>query len=290
MLGLLRKKNIDKVSSGFAAALAIPFGKRIEKATSELINEGPTAYDQNIDANYILTHIGGANHRLFDGSHSPTDMWQKVKETFPDDTKAQEIYNYLLSMVKDLQTVKGIPLFSINDKASYDKAAEFMSQNYNVNKSWISDSLTINLTEFLATSLGMLAFIFKWNKREKDEFADLASSLATAGLIGGNPLLLVISLISLGSSFTKNKNKMKWSKSSLRGILGMTSFVLAASMFASPLIGLIAGIIVSITVKRVTKNIPKKDILNWTKSTYEKNKRLILAATGVIGLSAITGI
>ena len=49
MLGLLRKKNIDKISSGFAAALAIPFGKRIEKATSELINESATAYDQNID-------------------------------------------------------------------------------------------------------------------------------------------------------------------------------------------------------------------------------------------------
>lgn len=285
MLGLLRKGSIDKISKGFSAALAIPFGKRIEKATSELVDENASAYDQKIDANYLETHIGGSNHRLFDGSHSPTDMWEKVKETFPDDTRAEEIYNYLISMVKDLQTVKGIPLFTINDKSTYDKAAEYMNQNYSIDKSWIFDSLNINLTEFFATSLGMLAFIFKWNKREKDEFADLSSSLFTAGLIGGNPLLLVISLISLASSYTKNNNKKKWSYSSFRGVLGMTSFVLAASMFASPLIGLIAGIIVSVTVRRVTKNIPKKDILNWARSSYEQHKKLILVAVSVVGLS-----
>ena len=43
-------------------------------------------------------------HRHFDGSHSPIQMWEKVKATLPDDTNFEEFKNYVLSNIKDLQT------------------------------------------------------------------------------------------------------------------------------------------------------------------------------------------
>ena len=47
-------------------------------------------YDAKIDEFYNATHIGGFTHRHFDGSHTPLQMWEKVKEALPDDTNFED--------------------------------------------------------------------------------------------------------------------------------------------------------------------------------------------------------
>ena len=85
--------------------------------------------DLKIDEEYIKTGIGGFTHRHFD-DHAFHLMWQKVKETLPNDTKFEEIKNYFISMSKDLQTPMGIPLHKINDKEFYEQLASYLSKNF----------------------------------------------------------------------------------------------------------------------------------------------------------------
>jgi hypothetical protein len=290
MLYFFKKKNLDKISASLSATFALPIGNKIEVAIGDIIDDKPTIYDDKIDSIYNATHIGGPNHRIFDGSHSPTAMWEKVKETLPDDTRLEELQNYFLSLIKDMQTVKGIPLTNINNKEAYEQAVAKMNYNFGISKNWFSDALTINLSEFFVTSVGVLAFVFKWKKREKAEFADLASSLLTAATVGANPFLFIVSLISLGASFTKDKRKKNFKKGALRGFFGMGSFFLAAGVFSSPLLGLIFGLCVALTVRRVLKKIPEKEIINWTKEQLKEHKKLIIGVGIGVGITALTGL
>ena len=38
-----------------------------------------TIYDDAMDAEYLKTHIGGSDHRLFDGGHDPVGAWEAVQ-------------------------------------------------------------------------------------------------------------------------------------------------------------------------------------------------------------------
>ena len=139
------------------------------------------------------------------------------------------------------------------------------------------------------TTVGVLAFVFQWKKREKEEFADLASSLLTAAAVGANPFLFVASLISLGASYTKDKKKKNFKKGSVRGFLGMGSFFMAAGLFSSPLLGLIFGLCIALTVRRVLKKYSEKEIISWIKKSYNKNKKLIIAAGTGAGVGFLVG-
>jgi len=290
MFRYLKKKNLDQLANGLAAVLAVPFGKKIEKAVSKVIDDTkPSIYDDNIDQVYNQTHIAGGNHRLFDGSHSPLLMWEKVKETLPNDSRTEEVKNYFLSLLKDIQTTKGIPLTNISDKQSFDNTIQNLSSNFGINKDWFHDVLTINLAEFFSTTIAVLAFLFRWKERDKKEFTELSSNLLVYSTAAANPFLLVVSLISLGSSFTKNKKKSDFQKGFFRGIVGSGSFLLAAAMFKSPLLGLIFGICVLITIKKILNTINEEEIINWVKVRFKEHKKIIVAATAGVSIGLITG-
>ena len=123
----------------------------------------------------------------------------------PDDKRSEEIYNYFLSLAKDMQTIKGIPLVNIDNKEAYDAAVSKMSTLFGIKKSWFSDVLTINLSEFCNYYWSSCTF-FKWDEEDKEEFADLSSSLLKRPQLAPT-LLMIAALISLGSSFTRSKNR-----------------------------------------------------------------------------------
>ena len=127
-------KRIRKAALGIAGLFSVPFGKKVEKSLSKIIDDKATIYDEQIDKFYNETHIGGFTHRHFDGSHTPLQMWEKVKETLPNDTNLEEFKNYFLSLFKDLQTPMGIPLHNIDDKEAFDKFAAHMSEKFAVKK------------------------------------------------------------------------------------------------------------------------------------------------------------
>ena len=271
----------NKISIGLSGLLAVPYGKQLEKFFSNIIEETPTVYDKAIDKFYNDTGIGSYLHRLYDNSHSPILMWEKVKNTLPDDSNFEELKNYFISMAKDLQTPMGIPLHNIEDKVSYDKLASIISEKFFIKKSWLYDLQTVNLLEVFSSTLGVVALFFGWKKKDKQEFAELCASLGLAGAVGANPILLIISIVSLAKSYTQNKNKNKFKTGTLKGFVGMGSFIMTASLFSSPLIGIIVGLAVAVSVKKSLKKIDYQEVYDWFKENISKYADTISNATGI---------
>ena len=121
----------------------------------------------------------------------------------------------------------------------------------------------------------------------------MSSTLLTSAAFTANPFLFVISLISLGCSYTKAKTK-KLKKENIRGMIkgfaGMGSFFMAFSVFSTPLIGLIFGICVATTVRKSLNYIPEKDIKKWIKANYKKHDKVIKGAALGVGVAWLTGV
>lgn len=275
------KKQFNAISIAVSGLLAVPYGKQLEKFFSNIIEETPTVYDKAIDKFYNDTGIGSYLHRLFDNSHSPILMWEKVKNTLPNDSNFEELKNYFISMTKDLQTPMGIPLHNIEDKVSYDKLASAISEKFFIKKSWLYDLQTVNLLEVFSSTLGVVALFFGWKKKDKEEFAELCASLGLAGAVGANPILLIISIVSLAKSYTQNKNKNKFKSGTIKGFVGMGSFIMTASLFSSPLIGIIVGLAVAVSVKKSLKKLDYQEVYEWFKENIKKYADNISSATGI---------
>jgi len=203
---LQAQKITKQTSVWFNSLLASDLHHSFEKWVGKLIDDTPTIYDKAIDKNYILTHIGSWKHRLFDGSHTPHQMWEKVKETLPDDSRLEEIKAYFFSMAKDLQTPAGLPIYTAS-KEGFDKTAKYLKDTYGIPSNWLYDIQTINLAELLGSLISMFAILFHWNKKDKEIFGDIASSLMVSGLIGGNPLVIIASLVTKNIVAIKTNNE-----------------------------------------------------------------------------------
>ena len=272
---------INKLSVGLSGLLAVPYGKQLERFFSKIIEETPSIYDKAIDKFYNETHIAGHLHRLFDGSHSPIKMWEKVKETLPNDSNFEELKNYFISMAKDLQTPMGIPLHNIENIEAYKSLASQISNTFLIKKQWLYDFQSVDVLEVLSSTIGVVALFFGWKKKDKEEFAELCASLGLAGAVGANPFLLIIALIALAKSYTQNKNKNKFKRGSLRGFVGMGSFIMTASLFSSPILGVIIGLVVAISVKKAFKKIEFQEVYDWFKENITKYAETISNATGI---------
>jgi len=279
-------KKLRQAALGLAGLFSVPFGKKIEKSLSSIIDDKATIYDEQIDKFYNETHVGGFTHRHFDGSHTPLQMWEKIKETLPNDTNVEELKNYFLSLFKDLQTPMGIPLHNIDNKEAFEKFAAYMSNNFAVKKSWLLDIQSVNLSEVFGATIGVVALMFGWKKHEKEEFAELASSLILAGAVSANPFLLIVSIVSWAKSYTRNKNKKEFKQGTIKGLLGMGSFILTASLFSSPLLGIIIGLVVLILVKKSLKKLDVTEIYDWFKNQFKKHGTILSA----LGGGAIAGL
>ena len=266
---------INKTSIWYNNLLATDFHNGFEKWVGKLINDTPTAYDKTIDSNYIATHIGSWKHRLFDGSHTPHEMWDKVKSTFPDDSRLEELQAYFLSMMKDLQTPAGLPFMTIS-KDGYDKTTSYLKNQFGIPSNWYYDIQTVNLAEIFGSTLGALAVIFNWNKKDKEIFGEIASSLFISGMIGGNPLVIIMSLVTLARAYSLHKRKKGYNfiKPGLKKG-GLTSSLFIGMMYvlsAPLLIELITAFIVVLIARKYFAKISFKEIYDWFMMNLQKIK------------------
>jgi len=272
------KKAYQQSITLVSGIFAIPGSRNLEKKFSSLINEKPTAYDIKIDEIYNASHIGGGYHRHFDESHTPLLMWEKVKETFPNDTFTEEIKNYFISFAKDLQTINGIPLFNIDNKAAFDSFAEKLS-SYNVSKSWLLDFTQINMAEVFTTSIGAIALIFNWNEKDKTEFkSEISSSLVLSSFVAANPILFTLAIISFAATFTKKKTQKEFKRGAVAGISTTGSFIATASIFTNPLLGIIFGLIIASAVKRNLVKYRNKNLIPALNSIVRKNRKYLVGS------------
>ena len=110
---LQKFKNTGKLSSATFAFLS---QDTLLSWWEKLTESSATIYDKALDKEYLETHIGGGDHRLFDGGHDIFSAWDKVRDALPDDSLQQEIVGYVSALWKDVTTIKGLPFTTVSNE------------------------------------------------------------------------------------------------------------------------------------------------------------------------------
>jgi len=269
------QKEEKTVVTNIAAMLAVITSTDVSKTISkwtEKIFEGPaTIYDKAADATYNRTHEGGALHRLFDGGHSPGDLWDAVKEASPNDSRAAEVAGYIEAFFKDVSTINGLPFITLS-KENYDEVAQALEKSFGIPKQWSADVASFNLVELFGTSLGVIALAMNWNKNDQEQFYDMATSLGIAAGFSANPLLGIVALASLAKAFRTPKETFDYSKlikGAGKGGIGTVLILMASNIIAGPTwIGLIVGLILGVYARQKVSEISLESISNWIETIF----------------------
>ena len=199
----------ESASVSAAGLLSVTQGVLASRISADLdsmlasLAKGPaTIYDKAMDAGYLVTHIGGGNHRLFDGGHTIAGAFQAVRGASTEESIIQEGLGFVQGMFRDLTTSKGLPLANW-DKATYDQVAGFMESRFYVGRDWFYDLNSYTSAELVGGSIGILAVVFQWNRADTESFSRMVGSMGMAAVISANPLLLVIMVVAFARAFEK---------------------------------------------------------------------------------------
>ena len=221
-----------------------------------------TIYDKAMDAEYLATHIGGGNHRMFDGGHTILGAIKVVRDASPDDTVIEEAMGFLQGMFRDMTTVKGLPLANW-DKATYDQVAGFLQSNFGIPKDWFYDLNSYDAAELLGGAIGVVATALCWNRADTESFSKLVGGMGVSSLVSANPLLLIVTVVALARAFHKAHHTGEYAEfvdGQLKGSIGAGATLAAVSqvgILGGPagvalLVGLSAGILVNMATKKVS--------------------------------------
>ena len=226
------------VLSAAQGLLASDLSDAFNDLTQAAVKGQATIYDKAMDAEYLATHVGGGNHRLFDGGHTINGAWQAARNASEDDTLVAEMLGTLQGLLRDVSTPKGLPLATW-DKETFDSVAESLQTNFGIQKSWFADLVSYDAAELLGGTVGVVSMIFNWNKADTADFAQLAASMGLSAALSANPLLMPISVVALARAFHKAKSDGNYADvadGALRGTLAS-----GASMGAVALVGVAGG-------------------------------------------------
>ena len=225
--------------------------------------KGPaTIYDRAMDAEYLATHTGGGNHRLFDGGHTIAGAFEAVRAASPDDSLIEEGLGFVKGMFRDLSTTKGLPLANW-DERTYDQVAGFLESRFLVPRDWFYDLNSYDSAELVGVVVSVLAVAFCWKRADTENFAKLVGSIGVSAVISANPLLLVVMVVALANAFQKARLEGRYGDfidGQARGAVGAIGTLAAASQVAvlggpvgmSLLVGIAAGVLANRAASKVS--------------------------------------
>ena len=131
--------------------------------------------------------------------------------------------------------------------------SSFLHTAYSIPQKWINDIKHVEFNELLASSAGALALIFRWKKADKSEFIEIASGMLASSYVYGEPIGTIASIVALGYSYTKIKNKenlrkFKWA--AIRGGAGVAAFALSTKLISITVLNVLIGICVAAVVRK----------------------------------------
>ena len=225
---------------------------------SESISEGAASiYDKALDAEYLRTHIGGGDHRLFDGGHDLLSAWGRVKEASPDDSLSQEVIGYVSAIWKDVTTAKGLPFTNV-DKSSFDGWVDKLSSIPGLNREYLYDLLSFDVFEVLSTGLGAVGILLCLNKDDQRKLSEILGAMGITAIISANPLMGLMVIAVTGYSYFKKKQKLE-GKALAKGaaVAGISAGLFA--VLGLPILVELVIVIVVMTLLR--KHILDNDVL-----------------------------
>ena len=258
----------------------------IQNWLNSQFNSGQSSiYDQAADAVYNATHIGGGKlHRLFDGGHSITGMWDAARKASTDDSITEEVLGFAQAYFKDFITTVGMPIpMAPNDPSQYeafiDQVNSFIPL-YDIPRDWFGDIFQQSAAETVAPSIALVILMFRFNKGEAEEFSKIAVHCLGFAAFQGNPLALPIFLIALARGFIKAKKEKDYKgflKGAAQGGAAQLLIVSASWMIGGPkLTGILISIFILVMLKKIYEcEITKETINRLTRRIDETLRTLI---------------
>lgn len=187
-----------------------------------------TPYDKAIDSVYLQTHVGGAQlHHLIDGHHDILGAFDAASRALPNDSTWQEVVGTAHHLGKDLFSVSGVPLFSV-EPDTYHSTSAWLHDTFAVPKSWLGDLLQVNGLELFAGVLAAAAVVVGYQQADVHRLAELSGASGLAGALSANPLGLCAGAVAL---------VMAWKMRHDPAALGRAALVGAGTVGAVELVG-----------------------------------------------------
>lgn len=180
------------------AALATPGGHGLAQQLAQWLN-GPntTLYDKAIDSVYLQTHVGGASlHHLLDGQHDLCGAFRAAAQALPDDSTAQEVLGMAQHLGKDLFSVSGLPLFSLEPQ-TYHQASAWLQHTFGLPKAWLGDLLQVNGLELFSGLLAAAAVVLGYQQADTARLAELAGACGLSSALAANPVAMAAAAVAL---------------------------------------------------------------------------------------------
>jgi len=230
------KQKISYASSAIAKKAGETFGsiviplsqKEILKWLKTVTDSAATDYDRAADKVYRESHLGGGNHRLFDGGHTIEGIINSVREAKPDDTFAQEIAGSVTTWWKDVTTPKGLP-FATLDPNDYSQWVNSVTGWIpGISKEWLYGLLSYDASKLFSASLGAVGAVFFLKNDDIERLSEILGAMGISSIITANPILGLITIVITAYTYVRKKKKIAV-KSSLKGASVVT---LSATLFA----------------------------------------------------------
>ena len=176
--------------------LASNLASDLNDLMQDMVKGTATIYDKAMDATYIATHEGGGYHRFFDGGHTLSGVVSAGHSASDDDGIIQEALGSLQGLLRDGTTPMGLPVVTW-DRATFDQVADTLQSHLHVPKDWFYDLNTLDATELLGSTVGVVSMALNGNRADTEGFAKLAGSMGLSSALAANTALLVVTVVAL---------------------------------------------------------------------------------------------
>jgi len=282
--------NVKEIGSGTMPTV-LPFLQipDLLKWTKSLTEASATAYDKAMDAEYLKTHIGGGEHRLYDGGHTILGSWGAVKESVKNDEikdrgTDEQIIGWAEAYFKDLTTTMGMPFYTV-DKANFDQWVEAVVGTIpGVDRRYLYDLMSFDALEILAAGISVVGVFFAFKNEDKERLAEILGAMGISSTISANPILGLMTIAVTAYSYWKHGNVDM--ASMLRGG-GMTA--ISATMFSIMGLPILVELVIVVTLMTLLKKqiINNEDFVGWLKTKIEESLQGPKKFLNVEGLNSI---
>lgn len=167
------------------------------KVANNIKIDGVELFDKAMDSNYNLTHIGGGNHRLFDGSHTIVGAWKSTQTL--EIPLVERIEGTTKALVNDFVTDKGLPLITL-DKQTYNDICDALP----LPKQVIYDLFKVNIYD-IVPMFKTFRYMSMFIKGEHGQDLNLKLvALTTSQIVGQTSAATIVTLTTTIIAVTKS--------------------------------------------------------------------------------------
>ena len=243
--------------------LTLRLAEGLNDLLQNMVKGTTTIYDGVKDAEDLAAQVGSAAyHRLFDGGHTILGAVRESSGASPEDAVVREGLGTVQGLLRDVTPIRGLPLANW-DGATFERVAGAMESGFHIPKSWFYDLNTYDAAELLGGAVGAVALTFSWSRAQTETFARLVGGMGLSATISANPLLLIVTVVSLAKAFHKAHETGEYADlvdGHLRGGVGAGATLSAVALVgaasgpagAALLAGLTAGILANRMARKVS--------------------------------------